>query len=351
MSASSRSSTTPTDQPPPDPVPATMRAVVQDRYGSVDTLSMAEVAVPTAAADEVLVEVHAAGVDRGTHHLMTGTPYLMRVIGFGVTRPKQAVPGLDVAGRVVAVGDEVTRFAVGDEVFGVARGSFAEYAVAAERKLSHKPATSSFVEAAVVAVSGMTALQGLTEVGTITAGQRVLVIGASGGVGSFAVQLAVAEGASVTGVASAAKADLVRRLGAAEVIDYAAGDYLDGSRTWDLILDIGGRNPVRHLRRALTPTGTLVLVGGEGGEQLTGGMGRALGAIALSPFVSQRLRMFVSTEHHRYLDRLAEHLTDGSVVPAVGGRYGLDEVPRAIDDLASGRAAGKSVIVVREDQP
>ncbi len=218
-------STTPTDT-----LPATMRAIVQRSYGSADQLELAIVDRPAIAADEVLIEVHAAGVDRGVWHLMTGSPYLIRIAGFGLTKPKQPIQGLDVAGRVVAVGSDVTRFSPGDEVFGIASGSFAEYAAAKEDKLARKPSTATFEQAAASAISGITALQALTDVGKVQAGQHVLVIGASGGVGTFAVQLAKALGAQVTGVASTAKLDLVRSLGADHVVDYTSEDATDGSR-------------------------------------------------------------------------------------------------------------------------
>ncbi len=325
----------------------TMRAIVQERYGSSETLRPSAVARPSIAADEVLVEVHAAGVDRGVWHLMTGMPYIVRLMGYGLRRPAQPIPGADVAGRVVAVGEAVERFRVGDEVFGIATGAYAEYAAAKEHKLAHKPASITYEEAAVASISGITALQALTDVGQVDAGQKVLVLGASGGVGSYAVQLAKALGATVTGVASSGKLDLVRSLGADDVIDYTTDDALDGSRRYDLIVDTGGRNSLRRLRRALAPTGTLVIVGGEGGDRLTGGMLRQIGASLWSPFVPQRLAMFISTEDHRYIDRLAGFIERGEVRPAVGARYQLDEAPRAIADLTAGRAAGKSVIVVR----
>ncbi len=303
--------------------------------------------VPTSDRTRCFVEVHAAGVDRGVWHLMMGMPYLVRLAGFGFTRPKTTVPGLDVSGRVVAVGSEVTRFAVGDEVFGIATGAYAEYAAAKESKLAHKPDNITFEEAAVAAISGITALQAVTDVAEVTAGQRVLVIGASGGVGTYAVQLAKALGAEVTGVASGPKLDLVRTLGADHVIDYTITDYLDGNATYDVIVDTGGLNPLRRLRRALTRTGTLVIVGGEGGNRVTGGIGRQLRALALSPFTRQRLTMFLSTESHTFIERLARHIESGAVTPAIGGRYRLDQVPDAIDNLHAGRASGKSVIVVR----
>ncbi len=328
--------------------PRTMRAVVQDAYGPPEILRVADTELPEIAPDEVLVEVHAAGVDRGVWHLMTGLPYLVRLTGFGLTKPKIAVPGLDVAGRVAAVGSQVTRFAVGDDVFGIAMGAFAEYAAAKEAKLAHKPGGLTFEQAAVVAISGSTALQALTDVGRMEAGQTVLVIGASGGVCSYAVQLAKALGATVTGVASAAKTDMVRSLGADRAIDYAATDYLDGSARYDLIIDTGGRNPVRSLRRALAPKGTLVIVGGEGGGRWTGGIGRQLRAAVWSLFVSQRMGTFISQEHHSHLDRLADHIESGAVIPSVGRRYRLEEVPTAIADLIAGLASGKSVIVVHD---
>jgi NADPH:quinone reductase-like Zn-dependent oxidoreductase len=326
-----------------------MRAVVQAAYGGPETLRVEEAAHPEIGADEVLIEVHAAGLDRGVWHLMTGLPYLVRLTGFGFSRPKTPVPGLDVAGRIVAVGADVTRFEPGDEVFGIASGAYAEYATAKEKKLSHKPMSLSFAEAAVASISGITALQALTDVGRLEPGQRVLVIGASGGVGSYAVQIAKALGATVTGVASGGKAELVWSLGADEVVDYATTDYLDGSTRYDLIIDTGGRNPLRRLRSALERTGTLVIVGGEGGGRITGGFGRQIRAALLSPFVSQRLSMFISQEHHRHIDRLAELFAGGDVKPAVGRRYALSEVPQAIADLESGKAAGKSVVVIAEE--
>lgn len=325
----------------------TMRAVVQDRYGAGDHLTISTHDIPAIAADEVLIEVASAGLDRGTWHAMTGRPYLIRLAGFGVTKPKSPVLGFDVSGRVAAVGADVQRFAVGDEVFGIARGSFAEFAAAKEEKLAHKPDVVSFEEAAVAAISGITALQAVVDVGGVEAGQSVLVIGASGGVGTYAVQLAKMLGATVTGVASAAKSELVRGLGADEVVDYALADYLDGSSQYDVIIDTGGLNSVSRLRRALKEKGTLVIVGGEGGGSLAGGIGRQLWARMLSPFVSQQLTFFLSTEDYRHIEALATLMQDGAVIPAVGQRYQLDEVPQAMADLEAGSARGKSVIVVK----
>ncbi len=337
-------------QTPGSPRPTeTMRAVVQERYGSADTLHVADIDRPDIAPDEVLIEVVAAGVDRGVWHLVTGRPYLVRLAGYGVTKPKNPVPGFDVAGRVTEIGSKVRRFAVGDEVFGTASGAYAEFAAAKEEKLAHMPTGLDFEGAAVAAISGITALQALTDVGDVRSGQSVLVIGASGGVGTYAVQIAKALGATVTGVASAGKADLVRSLGADRVVDYAGVDYLDGETRYDLIIDIGGLNPVGRLRRALNPDGTLVIVGGEGGGTLTGGVGRQLRAKLLSPFVSQRLTFFLCEEHFSHMERLAGFFETGDVTPAVGRRYGLEEVPAAISDLEAGRARGKSVIAIGKD--
>ncbi len=326
-----------------------MRAVTQNKYGDSSVLTISDVARPEISSDEVLIEVHAAGLDRGTEHLMTGLPLLVRLAGFGVLRPKQPVLGLDVAGVVVAVGESVTRFNIGDEVFGIASGSFAEFAAASAEKLALKPANITFEQAAVSTVSGITALQALTDVGRIEAGQRVLVVGASGGVGSFAVQLAVALGATVDGVAGTGNLKLVTSLGAEAVYDHRSTDIADISSRYDLILDVGGRNPVRKLRSLLTSEGTLVIVGGEDGNRLTGGIGRQIGAVALSPFVGHRLTGVISTEHYSFIERLAEYLEAGSVVPAIGARFTLDRAIDAVRLMETGGVAGKTAIVVKAD--
>jgi NADPH:quinone reductase-like Zn-dependent oxidoreductase len=324
-----------------------MRAIVQDAYGSSDVLRLVEIDRPEIAANEVLVDVVAAGMDRGTWHSMAGKPYLMRIMGFGFRRPKNRVPGLDVSGTVVAVGSEVTRFKPGDEVFGMSRGAFAEYAAVLEDKLAHKPANLSFEQAAVVPISGGTAIQGLRDSGHLEAGQRVLVIGASGGVGTYAVQLAKANGAEVTGVSSAAKAELVRSIGADHALDYTRDDYLDGSKKYDLILDIGGNNRLPRLRRALTPRGTLVIVGGEEGGSLTGGFGRQLRALVVSMFVRQRLTMLASKERHTDLEALRPFLENGQVTPVIDRTYSLADVPNAMRHLEAGLAKGKIAIAVQ----
>jgi NADPH:quinone reductase-like Zn-dependent oxidoreductase len=328
------------------PAAATMRAVVQDAYGDAGQLRLERISRPEPADGEVLVRVRAAGLDRGTWHLMAGKPYLMRVVGMGFRGPKDRVPGRDLAGTVEAVGSGVTRFAVGDEVYGIGRGSFAEHAVAREDKLAPKSAALSFEQAAVVPISAGTALQALTDQGRVEAGQHVLVIGASGGVGSYAVQIAAAIGAEVTGVCSAAKADLVRSLGAEHVIDYASEDFADGRRHYDLILDIAGNTGPARLRRALTPTGTVVLVGGEHGGNLTGGMNRQLRALALSPFVGQRFAWFVAKERATDLERLAAFIEAGQLTPSVDRTYPLEQVQEAMRQLEAGRVRGKVAITV-----
>jgi NADPH:quinone reductase-like Zn-dependent oxidoreductase len=232
-----------------------MNAVIQDTYGSPEVLELREIDKPVVRDDEVLVQVHAAGVDPGVWHLMTGLPYLVRVMGYGLRKPKVGIRGQDVAGRVEAVGTNVTRFRPGAEVFGICEGSFAEYACARPGKLAPKPANLTFEQAAAVPISGLTALQALRDRGKVQPGQTVLIIGAAGGVGSFAVQLAKAFGAEVTGVCSTTKVDLVRSIGADEVIDYTREDFADGVRHWDLIVDTAGRRSLSQLRRALTPRG------------------------------------------------------------------------------------------------
>ena len=323
----------------------TMRAIVQDRYGDAEVWRVAEIAIPEITDKEVLVEAHAAGLDRGTWHCMTGLPYLAR-LALGLRKPKTPVPGLDFAGTVVATGSAVTRFAVGDRVFGLGRGSFAEYVVAREAKTARAPENLTFEQAAVVPVSGITAIRALTDSGRVQAGNSVLIIGASGGVGTYAVQLAKAFGANVTAVCSTAKTSMVRTLGADEVIDYTRDDFADGSRRYDLILDIGGNSKLSRLRRALAPRGTLVIVGGEGGGKLTGGIGRQVRALALSPFLRQRLTMLVPKENFVDLERLTEIIESGDITPSIDRTFPLNEAADAMRHLAAGRAQGKIAITI-----
>src|SRR6185312_4175017 len=324
----------------------TMRAIVQAGYGSANVLHLAEIGRPAAGDGEVLLRVHAAGLDRGTWHLMAGQPYLIRLAS-GLRAPNSPVPGLDVAGTVVAVGADVTGFAVGEEVFGIGQGSFAEYARARPDKLARKPASLTFGQAAAVAVSGLTALQGLRDAGRLRPGQHVLITGASGGVGTFAVQIAKALGAQVTGVCSTAKTGLVSSIGADHVLDYTHDDFADGSRRYDLILDIGGNSPLTRLRRALTPGGTLVIAGGEDGGRWTG-MSRQLRALALSPFTRQRLTTFVSRHRLADLETLAQLIDAGQLTPVIGKTYPLHHAPDAMRDLLAGHARGKLVITMTD---
>jgi NADPH:quinone reductase-like Zn-dependent oxidoreductase len=325
----------------------TMKAIVQDRYGSPDVLELQDVDQPAPKDDEVLLRVHAAGVDAGVWHLMTGLPYLVRMLGYGLRNPKTRVRGRDVAGRVEAVGSNVTQFRPGDEVFGICEGSFAEYACVRQDKAAPKPATLTFQQAAAVPISALTALQGLRDKGAVQPGQKALIIGAAGGVGSFAVQLAKAFGAEVTGVCSPTKVDLVRSIGADHVVDYTHDDVTDGTRHYDLILDTAGRRSLARLRRALTPKGTLVIVGGEGGGRWLGGFQRqALWAPLLSLFVSQKLRGFVSKERKQDLQVLRELIEAGKLTPVIDRTYPLGETPEAIRYWGQGHARGKVVITV-----
>jgi NADPH:quinone reductase-like Zn-dependent oxidoreductase len=324
----------------------TMRAIVQDRYGDLDVLELRDIDRPVPKANEVLVRVHAAGLDRGVWHVMTGLPYMIRFIGFGVRRPKVRVRGMDLAGRVEAVGEQVTRFRPGDAVFGWADGSYAEYATVPEDHLAPMPASIGFEQAAAVPISGFAALQAVRDEGEVQPGQKVLVIGAAGGVGSFAVQLAKAFGVEVTGVAGTAQLDLVRSIGADDVIDYTREDVTDGTRHWDVILDTAGHRSLSRLRRALSRRGTLVIVGSEGRGRWLGGFDRQLRALLLSRFVSQRLRALSSKPRHDDLQVLEELIRAGKLRPLVDRTYPLAEVPEAIRHLVEGHGRGKVVITV-----
>jgi NADPH:quinone reductase-like Zn-dependent oxidoreductase len=324
----------------------TMKAIVQDRYGSADVLEFRDIDVPAVGAEDVLVRGHAAGCGPDVWHTMTGMPYFARLM-LGLRRPKVRVRGSDVAGTVEAVGATVMGFKPGDEVMGIAKGSFAELAVALSEKLVPKPARLSFEEAAAVPVSGLTALQAIRDKAKVQPGQTVLVIGAAGGVGTLTVQIAKAFGAKVTGVCSTSKADLVRSIGADEVIDYTRKDFTDGSRRWDVIVDTAGRRPLSGLRRALTPKGVLVVVGGDGGGRWTGGFFRGmLGGPLLSPFVGQKLRGLVSKENGEDLQALKELIEAGTVTPVIDRTYPLIEAPDAIRYLEEGHPRGKVVVTV-----
>jgi NADPH:quinone reductase-like Zn-dependent oxidoreductase len=323
-----------------------MKAMTQDRYGSADVLRLDDIAMPVAGPDEVLIRVHAAGVGPDVWHLMTGLPYFVRLMGFGLRTPKARVLGLDVAGSIDAVGNDVTQFEPGDEVFGTCRGAFAEYACGPAATLAPKPTNLSFEHAAGVPVSGSTALRAVRDAGEVHAGLALLIIGASGGVGTFAVQLAKMFGAHVTGVCSTTKVELVRSVGADHVIDYTREDFVDASDRYDVIVDTAGRRPLSHLRRALTPRGTLVIVGGEGGGKLTGGFERQLRAALLSPFVGHRLRPVAATVRQEDLLFLKDVIEEGKVTPVISRTYPLAEAAKALSDADEGHGRGKVVITV-----
>ena len=321
-----------------------MKAIVQDEYGSSDVLRLEDVEAPAAGRGGVLIRVIAASAFIGDWHLITGTPYAIRLVS-GLGKPKQRVRGQDVAGKIEAIGQEVTGFRPGDEVFGVGNGTFAEYATARTDKIAPKPANLGFEEAETVPTTGCTALQGIRDVGKVQSGQSVLVVGAAGGVGSFAVQIAKALGAHVTGVCSTSKLDLVRSIGADEVIDYTHEDIVDGTRRYDLIFDTAGNRAVSHLRQAMTPKGTLVLAGGEGtGRWL--GMGRVVRAKTMSLFVGQRMTNFLARPGAADLIALKELIDADKIKPVIGSRYSLGEVPAAIAEIGAGHGRGKVVITV-----
>ena len=324
-----------------------MKAIVQDEYGNAaDVLRPAEIDRPEIAAGEVLLRVHAAGIDRGAWHLMAGLPYPVRLAGYGIRAPKTKVRGREIAGTVVALGAEVTTLEVGDEVFGIGEGCFAEYAHASADTLAPKPKNLTFEQAASVAVSALTALQAVRDGADVQPGQQVLIIGASGGVGTFAVQIAKTFGAEVTGVCSTSKVDVVRSAGADHVIDYTREDITAGARRYDVILDIGGNRSLTHLRRALTDKGTLVIVGGETGGRWLGGFQRQLRAPLLSAFVGQRLRSIMASENSVDLLVLGELIESGAVTPVIDRTYPLSQTPAAVQYVEEGRARGKVVITI-----
>ena len=324
-----------------------MKAIIQDRYGEADVLEFGDVEEPVVGESDVLIRVRAAGAGPDVWHIMAGKPYMARPV-LGWSRPKIRIRGWDVAGTVEAVGSAVTEFEPGDEVMGNAeRGSFAELTVAPADKLVRKPERLTFEQAAAVPISGTTAIQALRDKGHLKPGQSVLVIGAGGGVGTFTVQIAKAMGATVTGVASTSKLDLVRSIGADDVIDYTREGFADGSRRWDVIVDTAGRRPLRQLRLALTPKGTLVIVGGDGGGSWTGGFfkGMLRGPI-LSVFVGQTLGWINAKTTKEDLLALSELIEAGLVTPVVDRTFDLVEAADAVRYLAEGHAAGKIVVTV-----
>jgi NADPH:quinone reductase-like Zn-dependent oxidoreductase len=321
-----------------------MKAIVQDRYGGAEALRFDDVARPGVGDDDVLVQVVAAGVDRGALHFMTGRPYLMR-LGTGLRTPKVTIPGVSFAGRVEAVGSQVAGFTAGDEVYGAARGTYAEYVAAPQRKVAPKPPQLSFEEAAVLPYAAFAALQAVRDHGRVRSGERVLVVGASGAVGSVAVQVAKADGAEVTGVCGPRDHELAASIGADHVVDYTREDFADGTRTYDVIIDVFGRTPVARLRRALTPRGRLVITGGEG-DRWIGGIQRQLGTTLLSPFAGQSLRAFVAKEKTETLQALNDLVAQGKVRPVIGGTYPLMQAADAVTALESGSTSGRIVLTV-----
>jgi NADPH:quinone reductase-like Zn-dependent oxidoreductase len=321
-----------------------MKAIVHSRYGPPDVLELKDIDKPVVNDDDVLVRVHAAAVGKGDWLTVGGLPYVARM-RYGLPNPKHPVPGFDVAGRIEAAGSNVIQLHPGDEVFGWCEGSFAEYASVPESQLALKPTNLSFEQAAAVPISGFAALQALRDTGGIQPGQQVVIIGASGGVGSFAVQLAKAYGAEVTGVCSTRSVDMVRSIGADHVIDYTQEDFTRTGQRYDLILEMAGNRSLADLRRALGPRGTLVLVGGSGGRWFMG-TGRTLRAVVLSPFVRQRLRSFFSRPKRTDLVVLKELIEAGKVTPVIDRAFPLSETPEAIRYVGERSTQGKTVITV-----
>jgi NADPH:quinone reductase-like Zn-dependent oxidoreductase len=324
-----------------------MKAIVQEAYGSPDVLKLREVATPSIDDKGVLVEVHAASVNALDWHITRGMPYLMRIGGLRV--PRDSIRGVDLAGRVVAVGKNVTRFKPGDEVFGGSNGSLAEYAPTTENQLAPKPPGLSFEQAATLNVAGLTALEGLRDKAKVKSGQHVIINGAGGGVGTFAVQIAKWLGASVTAVTRTESVDLVRSIGADNVIDYHIEDFTRRSERYDVLFDIGGNRPFADCRRVLIPKGVLVAVGAPAGRWLAPAT-RLLKAAALSPFGSQRLVPFVCKSDPLGLALLAELTLAGTICPVIDRRYALGDALEAIGHVGKGQAQGKVVIHIRDGQ-
>jgi NADPH:quinone reductase-like Zn-dependent oxidoreductase len=323
-----------------------MKAILQERFGPPDVLRFAETDRPEPEADEVLVRVHAAAINPADWHILRGDPYVARLMGIGFTKPKKPVAGSDAAGVVEAVGTNMTGLQPGNEVFGFFRGAFAEYACASETKVVPKPASLSFEQAAALPIAATTALRGIRDVGEVTAGQRVLVNGAGGGVGSFAVQIAAALGAEVTGVCSTGNVELVRSLGAVHVIDYTAEDFTDGPIRYDVILDNVSNLPLKRLRGVLTPKGILVLNGGGSPGHVFGPIAVLLKAVVVNTFVSQRLRPLPSKENREELLAVTALVEDGKLMPVIDRTYALVDTAEGVRHVEQGHARGKAVVTV-----
>lgn len=321
-----------------------MKTVVQDRYGSPESLELRDVELPVVRDDEVRIRVHAAGLHIGDCFIMRGSPLPLRMMT-GLLRPKHGVPGLDVAGRVEAIGKDVTRFEVGDEVFGSGRGSCAEYACAKEAHLAHKPANLTLEQAAAIPTSALAALHGLRDAGKLQPGQEVLINGASGGVGTYAVQIAKAFGARVTGVCSTANVAMVRSIGADHVIDYTKEDFTQGGPRYDLILDNVENHSLSECRRALTPRGTLLLNSGTGAQGLRM-LARLFAPLVVSPFVRHDLRRYISTPNQADIEVLRALIESGKLTPVIDRTFALAETPAALAYIEAGHARGKVVVTV-----
>jgi NADPH:quinone reductase-like Zn-dependent oxidoreductase len=323
-----------------------MKAVVQRAYGPPEVLHVAETERPVPRAGEVLVAVEAAGLGPEVWHFTAGAPYLVR-LGIGLRRPRQPIAGRDLAGRVVEVGEGVTDLRPGDEVFGTGFGTFAEFARAKASRLARKPAEVDFASAAVVPVSGQTALQAVRDQARVGPGDRVAVIGAGGGVGAYAVQIAKILGAEVVGVCGPDKVDLVHSLGADRIVDYTREDFTADPVPFDAVIDTAGHRAVPVLRRALTASGTLVIIGSEVEGAWLGGLQRTIGAALRAPFTGHRMPWFISSENRADLETLAGYLADGRLTPVIGRRHPLDEAPKALRIWREGHASGKTVIEVK----
>ena len=328
-----------------------MKAVVYTDYGSPDVLEIRDIKKPVPNDDQILIKVRAASINPLDWHFMRGTPSLMRMMGVGLRKPKSPRLGVDMAGQVEAVGKNVTQFKTGDEVFGGKTGAFAEYVCSSGKSLALKPANLTFEQAASVPIAGITALQGLRDKGHVQPGQKVLINGASGGVGTFAVQIAKSLGAEVTGVCSTRNLDLVRSLGADHVIDYTKEDFTKGDERYDVILDNVGNQPLAGFRQALKPNGICVMIGGGGPNDggVIGPMGRPIHALLLSPFVSQKMGMFMADLTKEDMSILRDLMQTGKVTPVIDRTYPLSQIAEAIRYLEAGHARGKVVITMAQD--
>jgi NADPH:quinone reductase-like Zn-dependent oxidoreductase len=323
-----------------------VKALVQDRFGPPDVLRLAETGMPEVGVGDVLVRVHAAALNPADWHILRGDPLIARLIGVGLTRPKARVAGIDAAGVVEAVGTNVRQLRNGDEVLGFCRGAFAEYACAAADLVVPKPAGLGFEQAATVPIAATTALRGIRDVGEVEAGQRVLVNGAGGGVGTYAVQIAAALGAEVTGVCSTGNVELVRSIGAARVIDYTREDFASGRAKYDVILDNVSSLPLARLRGALTPKGTLVLNGGGTPGHVFGPIAGIVRAVVANAFVSQRLRPLPTRQNRQELLDVTGLIEDGKLTPVVGRAYSLADTAEGLRQVEQGHTRGKIVITV-----